>query len=66
MTASTRTAPAAFGRGMSQVVANPGLLLAPLAFGAATVLLLGGSTFAAALAMAGSLRRIAEPGRGPQ
>jgi hypothetical protein len=29
----TRTAPAAFGRGVSQVAANPGLLLAPLAFG---------------------------------
>jgi hypothetical protein len=33
MPAPTRSAPAAFGRGVSQVVANPGLLLAPLAFG---------------------------------
>ena len=53
----TRSAPAAFGRGVSQVVANPGLLLAPLAFGGAVaaafvaagacVVLLAGSAFAA-------------------
>ncbi len=41
MPAPTRSAPAAFGRGISQVVANPGLLLAPLAFGGACVLLFG-------------------------
>jgi hypothetical protein len=51
----TRSAPAAFGRGVSQVVANPGLLLAPLAFGGAVaaafvaagacVVLLAGSAF---------------------
>lgn len=35
MAPPTRSAPAAFGRGISQVVANPGLLLAPLGFGAA-------------------------------
>jgi hypothetical protein len=53
----TRSAPAAFGRGVSQVVANPRLLLAPLAFGGAVaaafvavgacVVLLAGSEFAA-------------------
>jgi hypothetical protein len=34
---STRPAPVAFGRGLSQVVANPGLVLAPVAFGVATL-----------------------------
>jgi hypothetical protein len=33
----TRSAPAAFGRGVSLVVANPGLLLAPAAFGGAVL-----------------------------
>lgn len=41
MTASTRAAPAAFGRGMSQLVANPLLLLAPLAFGGVTAVGVG-------------------------
>ena len=35
MPAPTRSAPAAFGRGVSQVVANPRLLFAPIAFGGA-------------------------------
>ena len=39
----TRSAPVAFGRGVTAVVANPGLLLAPLAFGGAVT-----ATFVAA------------------
>src|SRR5512140_1963930 len=35
MPAPTRSAPAAFGRGVALVAANPGLLLAPLVFGGA-------------------------------
>lgn len=49
--ASTRPAPVAFGRGISQVVANPGLLLAPIAFGvamAAVFAALGAAVFLAA------------------
>ena len=37
MTASARTAPEAFRRGLSALVANPGLILAPLAFAAMMV-----------------------------
>lgn len=48
----TRSAPAAFGRGVSQVVANPGLLFAPLAFLAAGGFVFGG--VAVALVWAGS------------
>lgn len=64
MPARTRSAPAAFGRGVSQVVANPRLLLAPLAFGGAVtavfvaagaiVVLLAGSAIASGAA---ALRR---------
>lgn len=64
MASRTRTAPAAFGRGISQVVANPGLLLAPLAFAAAVAatvvaagacaMLLAGGAIAAGVS---SLRR---------
>ncbi|MGZ6970863.1 MAG: hypothetical protein ACXVID_04305, partial [Thermoanaerobaculia bacterium] len=37
MTPSARPAPEAFRRGLSAVVANPGLILAPLAFAAVVV-----------------------------
>ena len=47
MPARTRSAPAAFGRGVTAVVANPGLLLAPCAFGGAVA-----ATFVAAGAAA--------------
>ncbi|MEO8055193.1 MAG: hypothetical protein ABI768_08560 [Acidobacteriota bacterium] len=49
MPAPTRSAPAAFGRGVSQVVANPGLLLAPLAFGGAVAASIAAAVLAAAL-----------------
>ena len=58
--APTRSAPAAFGRGVSQVVANPGLLLAPLAFGGAVA----ASVAAAVLAVVFSFgRAFASAGR---
>ncbi len=53
-TSRTRPAPAAFGRGVSQVVANPGLLLAPLAFGAASVLVFGGAAIVLVWAVSSS------------
>jgi len=48
MRAPTRSAPAAFGRGVSQVVANPGLLLAPLAFGGVVAASVVAAAFVAA------------------
>jgi len=45
----TRPAGVAFGRGVSQVVANPGLVLAPLAFGGAMAACFVAAGFAVAL-----------------
>jgi hypothetical protein len=63
----TRSAPAAFGRGVSQVVANPGLFLAPLAFGVVVAAVFGAAFAAAALAFGralGAAARLAERGPG--
>ena len=66
MPAPTRSAPAAFGRGISQVVANPGLLLAPLAFGAATAAALLAVGASAVLLAGGAIAsRVAALRRGP-
>src|SRR5512135_1146054 len=66
MPAPTRSAPAAFGRGISQVVANPGLLLAPLAFGAATAAALLAVGACAVLLAGGAIAsRVAALRRGP-
>ena len=66
MPAPTRSAPAAFGRGVSQVVANPGLLLAPLAFGGAVAASIAAAVLAAVFSFGrafASVGRMAE--RGP-
>lgn len=63
----TRSAPAAFGRGISQVAANPGLLLAPLAFGGAVFAAVAAAAFAAILAYGRVFRaaaRLVERGPG--
>ena len=54
MIAPTRSAPAALGRGVSQVVANPGLLLAPLAFVGVVAAVLA-AVGASAVLLAGSV-----------
>ena len=66
MPSRTRPAPSALGRGLSQVVANPGLVLAPLAFGGAMAAVFFGLGAAAFLAARGAVA--ASPaafGRGP-
>jgi hypothetical protein len=63
----TRSAPAAFGRGVSQVVANPGLLLAPLAFGGVVATSILAGAFVAAFSFGrafASAARMAERGPG--
>jgi hypothetical protein len=66
MLAPTRSAPAAFGRGVSQVVANPGLLLAPLAFGGAVVALVAAAVLAAVFSFGRAFAsRVVAFGRGP-
>ncbi|HQQ76995.1 MAG TPA: hypothetical protein PLB01_06540 [Thermoanaerobaculia bacterium] len=63
----TRSAPAAFGRGVSQVVANPGLLLAPLAFGGIVAASIVAAAFVAAFWFGrafASAARMAERGPG--
>ncbi len=63
----TRSAPAAFGRGVSLVAANPGLLLAPLALGSAMLAVCGGAGFAVAAAAGGFFAsRVTELRRGPR
>lgn len=67
MPAPTRSAPAAFGRGVSQVVANPGLLLAPLAFGGTVAASVAAAVLAAAFTFGRaftSAARMAERGPG--
>jgi hypothetical protein len=61
----TRSAPAAFGRGVSQVVANPRLILAPLAFAAACAVVFGGAAIALVFASGNVLRTEALSVRGP-
>ena len=53
MTPSARPAPEAFRRGLSAVVANLGLILAPLAFAAAVVAAIATPVFALFLGLAG-------------
>ncbi len=66
MAAHTRSAPAAFGRGVSQVVANPGLLLAPLAFGGAMFATVAAAVLAAVFSFGRAFAsRAAAFGRGP-
>ena len=66
MASGTRSAPAAFGRGISLVVANPGLLLAPLAFAAAvTASLVAAGACAMVLAGGAIASRVADLRRGP-
>ena len=66
MPSRTRSAPAAFGRGVSQVVANPGLLLAPLAFGGAVAASVAAAVLAAVFSFGRAFAsRVAVFGRGP-
>lgn len=66
MVPRTRSAPAAFGRGISQVAANPGLLLAPLALGGAVAFSIAAVVLAMALAFGRALAsRAAAFGHGP-
>lgn len=66
MDARARSAPAAFGRGISQVVANPGLLLAPLAFGGAMAAAVVAAAACVLLLAGGALvSRVEDLGRGP-
>jgi hypothetical protein len=53
MTPSARPAPEAFRRGLSAVVANPGLILAPLVFAAVVVAVIAVPAFALFLRFAG-------------
>jgi hypothetical protein len=53
MTPSARPAPEAFRRGLSAVVANPGLILAPLAFAAVVVAVIAVPAFALFLGFGG-------------
>ena len=61
----TRPAPAAFGRGVSQVVANPRLIIAPLTFGAACAIIFGGAAIALVFAGASLFRTGALSPGGP-
>lgn len=66
MPSRTRPAPAAFGRGVSQVVANPGLLLAPLAFGGAVAASVAAAVLVAVFSFGRTFAwRAAAFGRGP-
>ncbi len=63
----TRSAPAAFGRGVSQVVANPRLLLAPFAFGGVVAASVAAAVLAAAFSFGRAFAsRAAAFGRGPE
>ena len=56
----TRAAPEAFRRGLSAVVANPGLILAPLAFAAAAISAVAAPIFVLLVSLAGLHRRFPE------